>query len=74
MDKTHGLFTPDGVSWSQPQHPAGLAKMVAVDGEGDGQGKMRGPVEESPDQQTPIVETFAAKNAETDIGLEERHE
>lgn len=65
-------ITPRGES--QPQHPAGLAKVVAVDGESDGQRKMGGAAEEGPDQQAPVVETFATKNAETDIGMEERHE
>ena len=32
-------ITPRGES--QPQHPAGLAKVVAVDGESDGQRKVR---------------------------------
>jgi hypothetical protein len=59
---------------SKPQHPARLAKVVAIDGESDGQRKMGGAAEAGPNQQAPVLETFAAKNPEADIGMEERHE
>src|ERR1700690_676973 len=61
------------LSKSQPQHPAGLAKVVAVDGEGDGLREQGGAVEKRPEQQTPVMETFATKNAETEIGMREGH-
>jgi hypothetical protein len=59
---------------SQPQHPARLAEVVAVDGESDGQRKMGGAAEEGPQKQAPVMESFATKNAETNIGMEERHD
>ena len=65
-------ITPRGES--KPQHPARLAKVEAVDGESDGQRKMGGAAEECPNQQAPVLETFATKNAETDIRMKERHE
>src|ERR1017187_7177491 len=43
---------------SKPQHPARLAKVIAVDGESDGQRKMGRAAEEGPDQQAPVLETF----------------
>jgi len=59
---------------SQPQHLAGLAKVVTVDGEADGQREQGGAAKEGPDKQTPVMETFATNNAKTEIGMKECHQ
>jgi hypothetical protein len=41
--------------------------VVAVDGESNGQREQGGATERCPEQQTPVLETFATKNAETEI-------
>ena len=56
---------------SQSQPAAGLAEVVAVDGKGHGQRQVGRPAEDRPEQQAPVMETFAAKNAEPDIRVEE---
>ena len=65
---------PAEFSKSEAQHRASLAKVVAVNGECDRQRQVRGAAEKCPEQQAPIMETFAAKDAETDVGVEERPE
>ena len=47
-------------------HQAGLAEVVAVDGERDGQGHEGGTAEERPEQQTPVMKAFATEDAEAD--------
>ena len=69
-----GFPTLGGVSESQPQRPASFAKVMAVDGESDGQRKVGWAAEERPEQQAPVMETFATQDAKTDIGMEKRPE
>lgn len=53
---------------SQSQHSAGPAKVVAVDRESNGEREQGGAVEGCPEQQTPVLETLATKDAETEFG------
>ena len=48
--------------------------MVAVDGQCDRNRQVGGPAEKGPQKQVPVVEPFAAKNSEADIGAKKRQE
>src|SRR5271166_2476985 len=56
------------------QRPKSLAKVVAVDGEGNGERKQGRAVGRCPKQQSPVVEAFATKNPEADTGSKKCHE
>jgi hypothetical protein len=59
---------------SQSQDSAGPAKVMAVDRESNGEREQGRTAESGPEQQTPVLETLATKDAETEVGSKKRHE
>src|SRR5271166_6544728 len=72
--RQHALSTRGRLIACQCQRSAGLAKVVAVDGEGNGKREQGRAMERCPEQQSPVMETFATKNPEADIGSKKCHE
>lgn len=54
-------------------HAAGLSEVVAVDGQGDGQGQQLAPVAGGPREEPPVLEPLPAQDPQAEAGPEECH-